>query len=195
MKLSLWLTLTVALSAPALAQTVPGAKCSTTQLDDFGTLTVQAGSKTVSMNAPYTFRCGTLKVTDNGKILNVSGKTLAEALAIFPADSSFGQVWGLYTVNFRTPGTLSIIDSSDQSKPDAALLQDIKSDIGDASATFTQPGGVSGWVFKDARAQTAKYNVAKPLTVTFKASESTPPWKTIEVDAKKGTLRAVRSDQ
>ncbi|EYB68623.1 hypothetical protein DEIPH_ctg018orf0004 [Deinococcus phoenicis] len=185
-----------ALSAPAFAQAVqqvPGAKCSTVQIDDSGTLTVQASGQTASLNAPYTFKCGTLKVTDNGRILNVSGKTLREALSVFPAGSAFGQVWGLYAVDLRQPGVLSITDTSDGTKPGTALLREMKSAIGDASATFTQPGGVSGWVFRDARTQTARYNVNKPLTLTIKASESTPPWTAITLDAGKGTLRAVRS--
>lgn len=200
MKISSWLFLPALLLTPvsaqqAAVQQVPGADCTTVRLDDFGSLSVKAGKQTVTLQTPLTFRCGTLKVVDNGQILNVSGKNLAEVLSIFPADSAFGQVWGLYTVDFRKPGQLRILDSSDGTTPDPALLQSMKGTIGDVSATFTQPGGTSGWVFRNGQLQAAKYDIKQPLTVTIRSSQTTPPWTSIVLDARKGTLRAVRAAQ
>ena len=193
--LALSLTGLLALSSVQAAPTqaaptqVAGAKCSTVSLDDDGTLTVQAKGKTVNLSTPLNFKCGTLSVTDDGKTLKVAGKTLTEALSIFPQSSTFAQVWGLYVIDFSKPGVLSIVDSSDKTVPTKAMLADMKDSIGDASATFSQPG-LSGWVFKNAQLQSARYDVKKPVTVTFKDSGAAQPFSSIVVDAKKGTIQA-----
>lgn len=189
---SLLLSLTglLALSSVQAAPTqVAGAQCNTVRLDDGGTLTVQAKGKTVSLNTPLNFKCGTLSVVDDGRTLKVAGKTLTEALSIFPQGSAFAQVWGLYVVDFSKPGVLSIVDGSDKTVPTKAMLADMKDSIGDASATFSQPG-LSGWVFKNAQLQSARYDVKKPVTVTFKDSGAAQPFSSVVVDAKKGTIQA-----
>lgn len=179
--------------AQAAPQQVAGAKCNTVQLDDYGSLTVQAGGKTVNVEAPINFKCGTLSVQDDGKTLKVTGKNLAETLSIFPKDSTFAQVWGLYVVNFKKAGVLSIVDSSDGTVPSKATLAGMKDSIGSASATFSQTGGKSGWIFQKAQMQTVKYDPSKPVTVTFKDSGATQPFSQIVLDAKKGTLQAKRN--